>query len=136
MVRTRSQEIRREQRKSLYLREISLLVSRLAYDDAIIAQFQLTRVDFSPDGYRLTAFGTLYNGGAPIDETAQKEAFNEVLGRLILYTPSIRTSLARSLDGRYVPEIRFAYDPVKAKHDRVDDILSSLPSHSDDDGNS
>lgn len=45
---------------------------------------------------------------------------------LILYKPSLRKAIAMTLDGRYTPELVFAYDTQFEKQQRIENILEQV----------
>ena len=117
MKKTRSQDIRREQKKSFYLREISSLLQRLSIDEPDVTRVFVTRVDLSPDGGMCYIYLSTYS---------TQEDFDTALEKLKLYKPSMRQALAKSMRGRYVPNLVFVYDQVKEKTRRVEDILDEI----------
>lgn len=125
MARSRSQEIRREQKKSFYLSEISQFVARLVQDEPLFVSLCLTRAELSPDGHRCTIYGIAIADDST-DLAAREELFDTMLGKLILYTPSLRAALAKSLSSRYVPELRFGYDAQRVKQERIDSLLAQI----------
>ena len=125
MARSRSQEIRREQKKSFYLSEVSGFIARLTQDEELFVSLCLTRAELSPDGHRCTIYG-IAMGDPSTDLKVRAALFNTILGKLILYTPSLRAALAKSVSSRYVPELRFAYDAQRAKQERIDSLLAQI----------
>ena len=115
--------IKREQKKSFLLQEISALVRRLTADEPRISSLFVTRIEMSRDsGVCYVYFSTYTN----------KEAFDEGLGILKLYKPSMRKSLAEAMHSRYVPNLIFRYDLSKEKERKMTTLLDKLEHERDD----
>lgn len=113
----RVSEIKREQKKSFFLKEISALVGRIAADEPKLSSLFITRVELSADsGICYVYFST----------HTEKVAFDEGLEVLKLYKPSIRKALAQSMRSRYVPNIVFKYDFAKEKERRITALLDEI----------
>ncbi len=119
MFNPRYQEVKREKKKSLFLREIASLVQTLGAEDQEIAKVYVTRIDFSDD------FGICYVYFSTYGEFSES-MFNTVLDRLKLYKPSMRKSLARSIRGRYTPDLVFLYDKPKEKEFKIHQLLDKV----------
>ncbi|KKQ33492.1 MAG: hypothetical protein US49_C0001G0172 [candidate division TM6 bacterium GW2011_GWF2_37_49] len=120
MVHTlKSHEIKREQKKSLFIREITQIIQLLAEAEPLVGKVYPTRVDFSND------YGILYVYLSTFDEFSE-EAFNLSLDRLKLYRPSMRKELATRLNPRYTPNIIFLYDKVREKQSKIDNLLDMV----------
>ena len=123
MNRSRTQIIKREQKKSLYFREISSLIQALAQDEPSLSKVFVTRVDLSPDNGMCTVYFGIYT---------DKAAFKDALGILILYKPSLRTALGKKISARHVPDLLFRFDETKEKerhlHEILDRVTEELPS--------
>lgn len=119
MFNPRYQEIKREKKKSLFLREITRLVQDLSTDNPMVAQAYVTRVDFSAD------YGMVYVYFATFNECSE-EAFNKVLEQLKLYKPSMRKALAARIPSRYTPDLVFFYDKTKEKEIKINQLLDKV----------
>jgi ribosome-binding factor A len=109
--------VKREQKKSFLLREISALVQRVSADEPKLSSLFVTRVDLSKDtGVCYVYFST----------HTDKKAFDEGLEILKLYKPSIRKALASIMSTRYVPDLVFRYDKAKEKERRVTTLLDKI----------
>lgn len=126
----RSSEIKREQRKSFLLREISALVNRVAADEPKLSSLFITRVELSRDSSVCHVYFSTHT---------DKSAFDEGVEILKLYKPSIRKALAQAMHSRYVPDIVFKYDEAKEKERRITALLNKIrqedtsDEHSDED---
>jgi ribosome-binding factor A len=117
----KAHEIKREQKKSLYLREIAQLLQPLLYEDKVIASIYPTRVDFSAD------CGICYVYFSTIEDCENKEKFVEdAFKALILYKPSLRSALAKNIKSRYTPDLLFLYDKVSDREQRVNELLDKV----------
>ena len=113
----RVREIKHAQREALIYKELSSLFIRVAYDEKLLASLYVNRVSLSPDRSNCTVyFQTL--GGI--------EDFEAKLRTLILYKPSLRTALSKTLHGRYVPDLVFKYDDKFDEQRRVEDLMDRL----------
>ena len=120
MSRTRAQEVRRSQKKSFYIQQLSDFIMQIAYDEPAVLKVFLTRVELSSDGGICYIYFSAYGANSA---EAREEAFNEACGRLILYKPSLRKALAQSMHSRYVPQLRFMFDEKREKEMRINDLL-------------
>jgi len=116
MFNPRFQEIKREKKKSLFLREIASLVQSLGGEDKVVAQVYVTRVDLSADTGICYVYFSTYT-------EFSEELFKTVLERLKLYKPSMRKALAHTIPGRYTPDLLFLYDKPKEKEFRINQLL-------------
>lgn len=124
MTRSTVSDIRREQKKSLFFREITTIIHRLTESEPTIARVYPTRIDFSADsGICYVYFATF-----SLDNTEeQSEAvFKEALSRLKLYRPSIRKALATALNARYTPDLLFLFDTKREKQQHIEQLLSKV----------
>lgn len=117
MSNSRIRDIKQAQKESLLLREISQYMQQISIDDAELADVYVSRVKLSPDKSRCTIFFACHDG---------PEVFGKKLGKLILYKPSLRTALAKSLSSRYVPELLFKYDDQVAKQHRMEELFRQI----------
>ncbi len=103
--------IKRAQKESLLLREISNMYHSIAMEDDRLAGLFVNRVELSNNkGWVTVLFYTLDGF----------EKFKEQLEILKLYKPSIRKSLAAGVKGRYVPDLKFEYDAKFEKQQRLE----------------
>jgi len=119
----RMQYVKRERKKSFYLRELSTLLGRLVQDEPSLLPLYFTRIELSEDGsmcYVYCAFLTAQ------DAVEGERLFEEVRGKLVLYKGSMRSAFAAALESRYVPDLRFVFDTKKEKEQRVTDLLSKV----------
>lgn len=110
----RPDKIKREQRKSFYLREISKMIMDIAHDEPILLDICPTRVDFS------TGDGMCY---VYFSSRNDEPGFKKALETLVLYKPSLRKALASITRTRYIPDLKFVYDETIEKSRRVDELL-------------
>lgn len=103
--------IKRAQKESLLLREISNMYHSITMEDDRLAGLFVNRVELSTDrGWVIVYFYTLDGF----------EKFKEQLEVLKLYKPSIRKGLATGIKGRYVPDLKFEYDAKFEKQQRLE----------------
>jgi len=117
MSRKNTSNVRHAQRTALLLRELSALFLQITQDNEKLRELYVNRVKLSPDGGMCIIF--FHSNSGP-------EAFERLRPELVLYKPSMRTSLAKLVHSRRVPDLRFAYDDQFDKHRRVDDLIESL----------
>ena len=109
--------IKKAQREKLLLRHISKLFMEATQEDSIIRNLTITRVVLSQDkGHCFVYFYTPQG----------IKDFEEKLNQLKLYKPSLRKSIATSLDFRYVPEITFKFDESFEKQEHVEQLMEQL----------
>jgi ribosome-binding factor A len=137
MAQKKLHDIKREQKKSLFFREISSIVQPLTQENKDVSDLYVSRVDLSADSGILYIYFATYG----VEATA-KEVFDKSVKTLILYKPSIRKALASRINSRYCPDLLFLFDDVKEKErhihgllDKVQDELSTLPTESLDSEN-
>ena len=111
------QDIRRAQKESVLLREISQLFLRITLDDTSLHGLSISKVHLSPNKSVCNVLFYIEGG---------IEVFKEKLSRLILYKPSMRSSLAKSLQSRHTPNLVFKYDSLFEKQQQMDCLLDSL----------
>lgn len=114
------QQVKRDRKKSFYLRELSALLSRLVQDEPSLLPLYFTRVELSVDGGHLYVFCSFLNA---IGQEEGLKAFETIREKLVLYKGSMRKALAGACSGRYVPDLRFFFDESKEKERRVTDLL-------------
>lgn len=103
--------IKRAQKESLLLREISNMYHTIAMDDNRLQGLFVNRVELSTDKGWVTVFFYTLDG---------YEKFQEQLEVLKLYKPSIRKGLSSGIKSRYVPDLKFAYDAKFEKQQRLE----------------
>lgn len=112
-------DIKREKKKTLYMKELAILVQALAQEEPSIADVYVSRVDLSADtGICYVYFSSFVQDG--------QAAFDQALEVLKLYKGSMRKELARAIHGRYVPELVFVYDEKKEKERRINELLDKV----------
>jgi ribosome-binding factor A len=109
--------IRREKKQSFLFRELSLLLRGLCLDEPTLISTYLTRVELTPGKGTCNLFFASHNG---------LEGFKEALEILKLYRPSLRSSLASLLQGRYTPELIFKYDEAVEKTEQMYKLLDDV----------
>ncbi len=117
MTHIKQSAVRRAQKESLILRELSQLYARIVADDQRLQGLTISRVKLSPDKSVCRVF---------LFTPESHEIFQEKLGILILYKPSLRKALASSIDARHVPNIIFAFDDMLEKQQRIDTLLEKV----------
>ncbi len=109
--------IKRAQKESLILREVSQLFLQTSLDDPRLTELSIHRVQLSPDkGVCSLYFYT------PLGE----ERFKELLSVLLSYKPSLRKALASRIQARYTPELVFKFDKQFDKQQRVEELLERV----------
>lgn len=116
-------EVKRERKKSFYLRELSALLTRLVQDEPSLLQLYFTKVEMSADGGLCYVYCSFLNACGPEEGHKLFEVARE---KLVLYRGSMRKALAGAASGRYVPDLRFFFDESKEKEKRVTDLLSKV----------
>lgn len=112
-----SSHIKREQKKSLFFRELSNLYYSVSQEEPGLSSVFITKVDLSSDtGICYVYFGS--SGG--------EAQFKIALQRLILYKPSMRSALAKKIPGRYTPDLQFRFDLTFEKEQKMNQLLDSV----------
>lgn len=128
MTKNSAMEIKRERKKSLYLQHITQIIQELAQEESIISQIYVSDVDISSDtGICYVLFSTFQDPG--------EEIFNQALGVLKLYKPSLRKAFAHAVQTRYAPNLVFKYDVAKERQRRIDAILDRVVQQREDSKN-
>jgi ribosome-binding factor A len=117
MVYHQSSAIKRAQKESLLLQELSKLLHELSLDDHRLQGLFVNRVKLSPDKSICTVFFYTAEG---------RDVFGEKLGSLILYKPSIRKAIAHIIPSRFVPEFVFKFDDQFEKQKHIDELLDKI----------
>ncbi len=118
-------DVKRERKKSLFLRELSAFIDVIAQEQPAVREVYLSRIDLSADG----GICYLYFAAiAPIDgdQAAAEARFLVALEVLKLYRPSLRRNLAAGLQARYTPDLMFLFDENREKIDRINELLDQV----------
>lgn len=119
MTKTQVSDVKRERRKSLFLREIVTLIQDLSTQEPAVAGVFVSKVDISPNsGICYVYFSTFKEPG--------DEIFEQALAVLKLYKPSLRKAFASRVQTRYAPELTFVYDKAKEKERRITELLDKV----------
>jgi ribosome-binding factor A len=113
----RLREIKHAQREAQLLREISNFFLRIALDDPRLQGLYITRVKLGASRSMCTIF--FYTPDGFSDYESKRPI-------LVMYKPTLRTALAKSLHGRHTPDLTFDYDAQYDKQRKVDDLLGQL----------
>ena len=117
MLNLRQSSVKREQKTALFLREISKIIQELSLDEPDVAKVFVTNIKMSKDyGICFVHFSTF----------TDKKDFDIALEKLILYKPSIRKALAKSIGGRYASNLVFLYDLAKEKERTLNNIFDKI----------
>lgn len=116
MTRTVS-DIKRAQKESLLLRELSTYFMHITQEDDRIKGLVLNRVKLSRDKSVCTLFFYSPSGA---------QHFQKLMPFLILYKPSMRKALAQSVRGRYTPQLIFKFDDPYEKHLELEKLMEQL----------
>lgn len=104
-------EIKRAQKESQLLREISSMFHTVAMDDSRLSGLFVNRVELSTDKGWCTIYFYTNEG---------YEKYAEQLEVLKLYKPSMRKTLSSQIKARYVPNLKFEYDSKFEKQQRLE----------------
>src|SRR2546422_786271 len=113
----RLREIKHAQREAQLLREISNFFLRITLDEPRLHGIYISRVKLGANRAMCTVF--FYTPGGLSDYEAKRPL-------LVMYKPTLRTALAKSLNGRYTPDLTFDFDAQYEKQRKVDDLLEQL----------
>ncbi len=116
---SRISDIKRAQKESLLLREISQLYQQAAMDNPELLKVSITHVKLSPNKGLCTIYFYTPEGEA---------FFKDLLETLKLYKPSLRKALASTIASRYVPELIFKYDTQFEKQMRIETLIEQVKS--------
>lgn len=112
-------EVKKERRKSLFLRTISALIQELATKEPAVADLFVSKVDISANsGICYVYFSTFKEPG--------EQVFDNAMQVLKLYKPSLRKAFAKQVKTRYAPDLVFMYDKVKEKERRITELLDKV----------
>lgn len=109
--------IKKSQKESLLFRAIAQLFSQTMLDDKKLQGLFINRVKLSDDKSVCTVY--FYT-------TAGFADFKEKLQTLILYKPSMRHALAKTIKSRYTPELVFKFDDQFEKQQRIEGLLEKV----------
>jgi ribosome-binding factor A len=119
MTRSTASEVKRERRKSLFLREITAIFQDLVHEEPTVGQIYISNIDMSSDsGICFVLFSAFKEPG--------EEVFNSLLSILKLYKPSMRKAFAEKIQTRYAPDLVFVFDKVKEKERRINALLDKV----------
>jgi ribosome-binding factor A len=125
MIKSQNSNVKRERRKSLFLREITALVQELSSQEPFVANLYVSKVDISDNS------GICYIYMTSFKEPGQ-EMFDQALPILKLYKPSIRKAFAQRVQTRYAPDLVFVYDKGKEKERRITELLDKVQTELND----
>ncbi len=113
----RKNEIKHAQKESFIRRELAQYFMMLAQDHPELRSMYVTRVTLSPK-----------KGGCHIYFYSEmgKEVYESGLKTLLLFKASLRSSLAKAMASRYVPELFFAYDVDQDKQRRIEALIDEV----------
>ncbi|MFT6765305.1 MAG: ribosome-binding factor A [Alteromonas naphthalenivorans] len=114
---TKLSDVKRAQKASLLFRTICNLFLEATLDNKELARLVITQVKLSPDKSKVYAYFYAPEG---------KEVFDELFPLLKMYKPSLRAAIAKSIAGRYTPDIMFKFDGSKEKSNRLEALLCNL----------
>lgn len=128
MVRSphRTSSIKTAQKESVILRTVSSLFHEASLESPSIDGLFVTRVALTPG--KSVCYIYLYSAQG-------EEHFRKALEDLKIYKPSMRKALSQTLNGRYTPDIVFAFDEQMEKTLRIESLLDEakeeVESHGD-----
>jgi len=133
MKKSRVSDIKREQKKSFLLQEISSLFRQIVTDETRLSFLFITRVELSGDGGICYVYFSTYAGLSGVTPAKSgEEMFKEGLQILKLYKPSMRKTLAQTMRSRYVPDLVFRYDKAKEKERKITSLLDKIAQERED----
>ena len=107
--------IKRAQKESLLLREISKMFHTITMEDSRLFGLFVNRVELSTDKGWCTIYFYTVDGF---------EKYSEQFEILKLYKPSMRKGLSTGIKGRYVPDLKFEYDSKFEKQQRLEKAMA------------
>jgi len=108
-------DIKRAQKESQLLREISSMFHAITMDDSRLLGLFVNRVELSTDKGWCTIYFYTADG---------YEKYAEQFEVLKLYKPSMRKALSSEIKSRYVPNLKFEYDSKFEKQQRLELAMS------------
>lgn len=101
------------------MRSISQLLMQISLDDTRISDIFVNRVSLS-DSKSICAIYFYSPRG--------HDHFKEMLKVLILYKPSMRSAIAKTMDARYTPDLVFKFDEQFEKQLKLENLLDKIKS--------
>jgi ribosome-binding factor A len=126
MYKSTTADVKRERKKSLFLRELSVFVDTISQEQPALREVYLSRLELSADGgicYLYFAAIAPMSDAQPVSAEDRYKAALEVLK---LYRPSIRKALAQALQARYTPDLIFMFDEKREQIDRINELLDQV----------
>lgn len=117
MISKQQPHIKRAQKESLILRELSQFFMQITMDEPQLRTLFINRVKLSPDKSMCTVYFYSADG---------QQAFDKLMSILILYKPSLRKALSTAIPSRYTPELAFKFDRNYEKQKRIEDLLEKI----------
>ena len=117
MVGTQQRDVKRAQKESLLLREISQFFLQITLDFPELTSLSVSRVKLSPDKGACTVY--FYAPGG-LAEYEQKRP------SLVLFKATLRKAISQSIPGRYTPELIFKFDDQFEKQQRLETLLNKI----------
>lgn len=124
MHKSTTADVKRERKKALYLRELSLYIDTIAEEQPAVREIYLSRLELSADGGMCYLYFATITPVNP--DAASEERFKAALEVLKLYKPSMRKALAHGLQARYTPDLYFMFDEKREKLDRINALLDQV----------
>ena len=112
--------VKRAQKESLLLREISELFLRASLDDPGLQAVSISRVALSPEKGALTVYFYTDKG--------EEHFTHKIVPILTQYKPSLRKALAKGIRSRYTPELIFSFDTQLEKQLRIEHLIEKVKS--------
>jgi ribosome-binding factor A len=119
MTRSYSSDIKRERKKSLFLREVTTIINELAQQEPAVAGVYVSTLELSAN------LGICYIYLSAYQDPGE-EIFNKALAVLKLYKPSLRKAFASRVQTRYAPDLVFVYDKAKERERVVNNLLDKV----------
>ena len=120
MINSSISGIKRSQKESLFLREMSKMFHRIAMENQELLGLSISRVQLSANKGWLSVYFYTPDG---------YEAYKKQFEVLKLYKPSIRKGLGVAISSRYVPDLKFEYD---SKFEKLQNLELALDNASKD----
>lgn len=108
---------KREQKNSLFFREISSLIQQLSLDEPALSKIFVTRTRLSNDYKICFVYISTYT---------DKNDYDPALELLKLYKASLRKAISQSISGKYTADLVFLYDEDKDKERDLNNLLDSV----------
>lgn len=117
MKRSKVSHIKHAQRASFLHNTLGSFFVNIFRDEPTLTSFAVSRVELSEKGGMCTVYFTC-NG--------KKEEFQEKFDQLLLYKPTLRHALSKTLKSRYCPDLMFKYDETAEKVEAIEKLLDSF----------